>query len=478
MTVLDSIRLTRHTLCMDGRDIWTYFQRLFLGMTTVLLLYIVQVRISSGSQGLFFFGYYLQLLLIVATLGTLNIFSSAVSSEKEDGLMDLLILTGLRPFSFLAGRFSAKFLQLLNLMVLQLPFCIFGVTLGGVNTLHLVSAFIFIFSWLLLIAGIAYLCSVMYSNRKEAMIVSGTVTFVLMFLNPFTPIDRIQALLRANLFEVFIFYDTWVFLSVFVLIFYQCCVRFEENSVRSLNFLSRRRDKKRKVQLWMDISPIVRIAMKNRLKVRFNRKNAIVTKDNYLHPPPPLFPFKVMYVENPGCAMPLLIFFSGIACVLLVFQTTLLVASVLAYLVWKCWSRLILLFNYEIEQNTFQSLALLPRRPGLLLKEKMKGAELYTKYILILYVLLAALVLMNWRFSPGFKMAVVFLPVLKYFTDCIILLSVFRSRNAPKATAFAVLAFTGVLFFAFPFVCIPMYCAGYFYLRKMCAKEMEQQLAK
>ena len=228
----------------------------------------------------------------------------------------------------------------------------------------------------------------------------------------------------------------------------------------------------------MDVSPIVRIAMKNRLKVRFNRKDAIVAKDNYLHPPPPLFPFKALYVENPGCAMPLLIFFSGVACVLLVFQTTVLIACILAYLIWKCWSRLILLFNYELEEQTFQSLALLPRRPEDLLKEKMRGADMYTKHVLILYVLLAALVLMNWRFSPEFKIAVVFLPVLKYFTDCIILLSVFRSRNAPKVTAFAVIAFTSVLFFAFPYICLPVYGLGYFYLHNMCAKELELQLAK
>jgi hypothetical protein len=462
---------------MDGRDIWTYFQRLFLGMTTFILLYLVQVRISSGAQGLYFFYYYFLLLILISSVGTLNIFSSAVSSEKEGGLMDLLILTGLRPFSFLAGRFSAKFMQLLNLMVLQLPFCIFGITLGGVNTLHLVNVFIYLLSWLLFIAGVAYLCSVLYSNRKEAMTVSGLVTMS-MLIFPWSPLSRLDTLLGSKAAALIIFYDTWVYLGAFVIIFYQCCVRFEENSVRSLSFLGKRKEKKRKVQLWMSVSPIVRIAMKNRLRVRFSRKNAIVTKDNYLHPPPPLFPFKVLYIENPGCAMMLLIFSSGIAAILLIFNTTILIMAVLFYLTYKCWSRLVLLFNYELEQDTFQSLALLPWKPGALLKEKMRGADMYPQHILLLYIVLTAIVLMNHRFSFEYKIAILSLPVLKYIADYLTLLAVFRARNAPKATAFAVIAFTTVLFFAFPQVCVPLYASGIFFLRKKCASEMALQLAK
>ena len=462
-------KLTSHTMAMDGRDFWVYLQRFLLCASTFIMFNAVKHSVDTGATGLVFFENFFYLLAIFSTLGAVHLFSSAISIEKEAGVMDLLVITGMRPFDFLLGRFVARFCQILYLLFLQLPFCIFGITLGGVHANHLLSSFCLLIIWLFFIGMISYLTSVLYSNRKESLFVSSIVGFCLYLIC--APAYKIADILKPGVTE-FVFFDlSYIFLILGSLLFWVCCDRFEDNALKTMTFFKKRKERNRKRQLWIDISPMLRIVMKNKLKIRFSFKEAIKQKDDYLHPPPPLVPFKNTYVENPGCAILGGISLAGFGILMILGSPIALIIMILIYMMLKDFNRLVLVFNYELEDNTFQPLLLLPKTAREILKEKMDGALLYRKPELLLYVALVILVMFT-QIPDTLRFAIVGLPALKLLTDYLVVYGVFKVRQAPKSVSSAAIIFLTGLFFYMPFVAVPLYTLGFFLFREKCTNEV------
>ena len=296
MKLVNSLHLTRHTLTMDSRDFWIYFQSFFLGATTFLIFYAAQNRVDTGSAGLYFFGIYFPLLAIAGTIGAINIFSGAVSQEKENGIIDLLVLSGLRPLNFLTGRFFGKYFQMLKLLVMQIPFCLFGITLGGVTNVQLASSFFIIAVWFLFCGLVCFFISILYSTRKESLMVSYIIGSILFFV--FMPFASVMDVLDMTTPEFRLFPGTVFSLLLAPFLFGWCCSRFDKNSIAPIKFLRKKEEKDRNVKLTMELTEKERSEMKERVTIRFLPFNTLRQKDEFIHPPAPIIPFVVLFVKK------------------------------------------------------------------------------------------------------------------------------------------------------------------------------------
>jgi hypothetical protein len=89
-------------------------------------------------------------------------FATAVSEEKEDGILGLLRLTNLNALSILLGKSTSRLCAVLLLIAVQIPFLMLGVTMGGISVHRILSAYCLLGLFALSAANFALLCSVYF----------------------------------------------------------------------------------------------------------------------------------------------------------------------------------------------------------------------------------------------------------------------------------------------------------------------------
>ena len=120
-------------------------------------------------------------LIAIATLG---IFSSAITEEKEDQTLTLLRMTKLNPLAILLGKSTTRLIGALLLLVVQIPFTLLAVTLGGVNMTQVLSAYAVLGATTFFACNLALLCSVMSRNTTRAGIWTGVTCGVVFAILP------------------------------------------------------------------------------------------------------------------------------------------------------------------------------------------------------------------------------------------------------------------------------------------------------
>ena len=115
-------------------------------------------------------------LIAIATIG---IFSSAITEEKEDQTLTLLRMTKLNPLAILLGKSTTRLIGALLLLVVQIPFTLLAVTLGGVNMTQVLSAYAVLGATTFLACNLALLCSVICRTTTRAGIWTGVVCGVI-----------------------------------------------------------------------------------------------------------------------------------------------------------------------------------------------------------------------------------------------------------------------------------------------------------
>ena len=70
---------------------------------------------------------------LIICFAAISYFSAAITEEKEEGTLGMLQLTKLSPFSILLGKSTSKMIGGLLVLLVQVPFAMFAITLGGVR---------------------------------------------------------------------------------------------------------------------------------------------------------------------------------------------------------------------------------------------------------------------------------------------------------------------------------------------------------
>lgn len=161
--------LMERSLRTDARDRWSHALRLaaLLAGYGALISAVDSAR-WFGAPGLRFFQNLVTLNGLLIALGSIGYFASTITEEKEEGTLGLMLMAGLNPLGILLGKFGTRLMQAGYLVLLQIPFALLAVTLGGVAPKQVAAVMTALLSMLFLTANVALLISVVAKNSRQA----------------------------------------------------------------------------------------------------------------------------------------------------------------------------------------------------------------------------------------------------------------------------------------------------------------------
>jgi hypothetical protein len=147
------------------------------GMATIILITLM-VRSYFGATGAvgmeFFspFAFYNALMIVVAAT---SYFASAITEEKEEQTLSLLRMTNLSALAILFGKSTSRIFSGLMLLLVQLPFALLAVTLGGVTWEQIIITYVLLCSFLFFAANLGLFASVLAKNNAYAGVLTAAL---------------------------------------------------------------------------------------------------------------------------------------------------------------------------------------------------------------------------------------------------------------------------------------------------------------
>lgn len=147
-----------------------------VGLIFLFLLGASASATATTAPGLKFFQNSLFIVLAFITLAGVSYFASAITEEKEEGTLGLLRMTDLDPLAILLGKGTSRLSGALLLLAATMPFTFLAVTLGGISAKQVVASYLCLGAYLVLLANLALLVSVLSSRGAIASaIMAGVV---------------------------------------------------------------------------------------------------------------------------------------------------------------------------------------------------------------------------------------------------------------------------------------------------------------
>jgi ABC-type transport system involved in cytochrome c biogenesis permease component len=171
--------LTLRSLRQDSRLLRFHLLRLAIALGVTLALYAVYKSIhyseAPGRDLLEALGWG---NFWAVTIAGVLLFAPTITEEKEDQTLGLLRMTGIGPSSLLLGKALPKLVQLLLVLIVQLPLVWLTITLGGVDWPLMFNVYLVVFSQLVGVVALSLLASVMMRTSGGAVVLaSGMVAF-------------------------------------------------------------------------------------------------------------------------------------------------------------------------------------------------------------------------------------------------------------------------------------------------------------
>jgi ABC-type transport system involved in multi-copper enzyme maturation permease subunit len=183
---LPVLALFERSLRLETRSALVCWSRAGLLILILLMLLPIQTMAGAGmfgAPGLHFLQEMVWLNLVCITLAGLSYFASAITEEKEEMMLGLLRMTDLNPVAILLGKSSSRLVGALLLLLVQVPFVLLAVTLGGVGLLQITAAYGTLLAYLFLVCNLALLFSVVFRSTTTAAAVMFFVLLVFLVGN-------------------------------------------------------------------------------------------------------------------------------------------------------------------------------------------------------------------------------------------------------------------------------------------------------
>ena len=168
--------LLNWSLRVDARSLHSHLLRLVF---VVLLFFSVALAFATsltvGAPGLKLFETICFMNFLLITLGGISYFSTTVTEEKEAGSLSLLKLAGLNSLAVLLGKSASRLFSAVMLLLVQFPFILLAITLGGITFAQIFAAYLALASFLVLIANLALFASVRCRTSGNAAGLTGIV---------------------------------------------------------------------------------------------------------------------------------------------------------------------------------------------------------------------------------------------------------------------------------------------------------------
>lgn len=171
-----SLALLKRSLRVNSRAIIPHL--LHAGLLTLSLMLMValnwETKIEAPGRALFLQMAWLNFAFII--LAGCGLFASTVTEEKEEETLDLLQMAGINPLTLLLGKAVPRLVGCLLMLAVQIPFVILSVTMGGVAPRQIAGVYVALAAFLIFVAGIATLASVVFKTTAKAAI--STLIFI------------------------------------------------------------------------------------------------------------------------------------------------------------------------------------------------------------------------------------------------------------------------------------------------------------
>lgn len=174
--------LLERSLRVDARAWSTHLARLgLLGTIYFSLGYAQLTSFMFGAPGLHFFQGIAYLDATFMTLLGIGFFSTAITEEKEEDTLGLMLMAGISPLGILVGKSGGRLWQALLLIGVQFPFVLLAVTMGGIMPSQIWAVTISLLAYMIFLAGFGLLCSTLALRSQTAAkwMIVGLVLYVL-----------------------------------------------------------------------------------------------------------------------------------------------------------------------------------------------------------------------------------------------------------------------------------------------------------
>jgi len=174
-----TLAMLHRALRLDARLTRTHLFRLSFALLVYGALIYSQAISASllGAPGLKLFETMTYLNLILISLAGVSFFATAITEEKELDTLGLLKMAGIDPLGILLGKSTSRLLGTILLLLVQLPFTLLAITLGGVTLGQVLAAYCSLTAYMVLLANVGLLCSVVFRRGGTA---SAVVVLFLM----------------------------------------------------------------------------------------------------------------------------------------------------------------------------------------------------------------------------------------------------------------------------------------------------------
>ena len=176
-----SFALVTRAMRVESRSIMTYLMRAMLCGTIFLFLISAHIQAAwRGAPGIALFNSIIVINFMAIALVGLTYFANVITEEREELTLGLLRMTGLNSFTILAGKSLSRLLAAAILILVQFPFTLLAITLGGVSLTQILAAYATLIAFLLIVSAIGVFCSVLARTGAGAAAVA--LVFLLVFL--------------------------------------------------------------------------------------------------------------------------------------------------------------------------------------------------------------------------------------------------------------------------------------------------------
>ncbi|MBI1348404.1 hypothetical protein GC163_19195 [bacterium] len=172
--------LMARSLRMEANWLRAHLFRLVFVFFIYFMMLLAQVSsLTKGAPGLDFFTQMLWLNGMFITLGGISFFATAITEEKEESTIGLLMMAGISPVGLLLGKSTSRMIQAVLLLAVQFPFTLLAITLGGVMLNQVLAAYASLLAYIIMLANVALLASVVSQRSGTAMAL--TVLFLIAY---------------------------------------------------------------------------------------------------------------------------------------------------------------------------------------------------------------------------------------------------------------------------------------------------------
>ena len=203
--------LLKQTMLCDNRSIGFLFLRLaLLGMLLfVIFIYHQQSNTGMGSSGRLLFMGISAINMIFAFLASFCLFLPLLHEEKEEDTLGIILMTGISPFAYIAGRCGSRMVSFTLILFLQVPFTLLCITFGGVTIDTILMGYLMVICYMFYISSLCFMVSMFTTSYFMGFFITATASYGIHMLMAFT-IEYFFEALYLDIFEAGFFFPIYM----------------------------------------------------------------------------------------------------------------------------------------------------------------------------------------------------------------------------------------------------------------------------